>query len=220
MQKLFTGPISLTTKKDGYVRIAELEKEGAIFVDHSHLHTALQGDIVEVELLGKHKNQKGEDELYGSITQIIERGKKGYAGILEQENGIYFLVPDDRKMYTDIIIPETSLKDAKIGMKVVVALTSWTDAKKSPVGEVTAVLGKPGDNDAEMLAYALERGFSDIHDDAVVAEANEIKKRGIKDEDKENRRDFRNVPTFTIDPADAKDFDDAISFQKLENGHY
>ncbi len=220
MQKLFTGPISLTTKKDGYVRVAELEKEGSIFVDHSHLHTALQGDMVEVELLGKKKNVKGEDELYGSVTQIIERGKKGYAGIIEEENGIYFLVPDDKKMYTDVIIPENARKDAKTGMKVIVAITNWTDAKKSPIGEVVTILGKPGDNDAEMLAYAFERGFSDVHNDAVTKEANEIKKKGITEEDKKNRRDFRNVPTFTIDPVDAKDFDDAISFQKLENGKY
>lgn len=220
MQKLFTGPVSLTTKRDGYVRIAELEKEGAIFVDHSHLNTALHGDIVEVELLGKKKNVKGEDELYGKILKVVERAKKGYAGILEEENGMFFLVPDDKRMYTDIIVPNNARKDAEVGMKVVVAITNWTDPKKSPVGEVTVVLGKPGDNNAEMLAYALERGFSDVHNEDVVNEANEIKKRGITEEDKKDRRDFRNITTFTIDPADAKDFDDAISFQKLENGHY
>jgi ribonuclease R len=220
MQKLFTGSISLTSKRDGYVRVADLEQEGSIFIDHSHLHTALQGDIVEVELLGKHKNAKGEDELYGSVNSIIERGKKGYAGILEEENGMVFLVPDDKRMYTDIIVPNNARKDAAIGMKVIVAITSWTDAKKSPVGEVTTVLGKPGDNNAEMLAYALERGFSDVHNKEVNDEADAIKLRGITEEDKKDRRDFRDVPTFTIDPIDAKDFDDAISFKKLDNGRY
>lgn len=221
MQRLFTGTISITSKKDGYVRGVELEKEeGAIFVDHSHLNTALQGDTVEVELLGKHKNQKGEDELYGSVTKIIERGRKGYAGVLEEENGMFFLVPDDKRMYTDIIIPNDARKDAVVGMKVIVTLTNWTDAKKSPVGEVMTVLGKPGDNNAEMLAYALERGFSDEHAKEVNEEADAIKARGITEEDKQNRRDFRSVPTFTIDPIDAKDFDDAISFSTLENGNY
>lgn len=220
MQKLFTGQISLTSKKDGYVRVPDLEKEGSIFIDHSHLHTALAGDSVEVELLGKKKNAKGEDELYGTVTQILERGKKGYAGVLEEENGMVFLVPDDKKMYTDIIVPNNARMDAEIGMKVIVKITNWTDAKKSPIGEVTAILGKPGDNNAEMLAYALERGFSDVHNKEVNDEAEAIKLRGIKEEDKENRRDFRDVPTFTIDPIDAKDFDDAISFKKLENGHY
>ncbi len=222
MQRLFTGQISITSKKDGYVRVTDLEqsKAGAIFVDHSHLHTALQGDHVEVELLGKHKNQKGEDELYGSVTQIMERGRKGYAGVLEEENGMCFLVPDDKRMYTDIIIPNGARMDAELGMKVIVAITDWTDAKKSPVGKVTNILGKPGDNNAEMLAYALERGFSDEHTKEVNEEANSIKARGITEEDKKDRRDFRAIPTFTIDPIDAKDFDDAISFQKLENGHY
>jgi ribonuclease R len=220
MQRLFTGPISITSKKDGYVRVKELEHEGAIFVDHSHLHTALHADMVEVELLGKKKNLKGEDEMYGSVTKILERGKKGYAGILEEENGMVFLVPDDKRMYTDIIIPNNKRKDAEVGMKVLVTLSDWTDAKKSPVGEVSVVLGHPGDNDAEMLAYALERGFSDVHSDKVTKEANDINAHGITEEDKKDRRDFRQITTFTIDPADAKDFDDAISFQKLDSGKY
>lgn len=220
MQKLFTGSISLTSKKDGYVRVLDLEDEGSIFVDHSHLNTALQGDTIEVELLGKKKNLKGEDELYGAVTKVIERGRKGYAGVLEEENGMVFLVPDDKRMYTDVIIPNNARGESEIGQKVIVAITSWTDSKKSPVGEVTAILGKPGDNNAEMLAYALERGFSDVHTKEVNDEANAIKTKGITEEDKQNRRDFRAIPTFTIDPIDAKDFDDAISFQKLDNGHY
>ncbi len=220
MQRIFTGQISITTKKDGYVRVAELEEEGSIFVDHSHLHTALAGDTVEVELLGKKKNVKGEDELYGTVTKILERGKKGYAGVLEEENGMLFLVPDDKKMYTDIIISPNGRNGAEAGQKVIASITSWTDEKKSPIGEVVAVLGKPGDNDAEMLAYALERGFSDVHAKEVNDEAEAIKARGITEEDKAGRRDFRNVPTFTIDPVDAKDFDDALSFKKLDNGHY
>lgn len=220
MQRLYTGQISITSKKDGYVRVAEFEHEGSIFVDHSHLHTALQGDMVEVELFGKKKNAKGEDEFYGSVTKILERGKKGYAGTLEEENGMIFLVPDDKRMYTDIIVPNNACGGAEVGMKVIVALRDWEDSKKSPIGEVTKILGKPGDNNAEMLAYALERGFSDEHKKEVNEEAQRIKERGITEEDKANRRDFRNVSTFTIDPIDAKDFDDAISFQKLDNGHY
>lgn len=220
MQRLFTGPISITSKKDGYVKVAELEHDGAIFVDHSHLHTALHHDIVEVELLGKKKNIKGEDEMYGTVKRIIERGRRGYAGILEEENGMFFLVPDDKRMYTDILIPNNKRMDADVGMKVIVSIKDWTDSKKSPIGEVTNILGKPGDNDAEMLAYALERGFSDVHKDEVNTEAEEIKKRGIIKDDKNGRKDYRGVATFTIDPLDAKDFDDAISFKKLDNGNY
>jgi ribonuclease R len=220
MQRLYTGVISLNSKKDGYVRSPDLEKEGAIFVDHSHLNTALHHDSVEVELLGKKKNAKGEDELYGTITRVIERGKKGYAGILEEDHGMYFLVPDDRRMYTDIVIDKEKLDGANVGEKIIASIDDWSDHKKSPRGSVMKVLGHPGENDAEMLAYAYERGFSDEHNDAVNEEAQQIKLRGISEEEKAGRRDFRGVSTFTIDPADAKDFDDAISFKKLENGHY
>lgn len=220
MERVFTGQVSLSSKKDGYVRVDEFEHEGAIFVDHSHLNTALHQDIVEVELLGKKQNAKGEQELYGRVTAIVERGRKGYAGIIEEEGGHYFLLPQDKRMYTDILIDKNDLNGAESGMKVIVAITEWKDPKKSPIGKVTNVLGHPGDNDAEMLAYALERGFSAEHTEKVNEEANAISARGITEEDKANRRDFRTTPTFTIDPIDAKDFDDAISFKKLDNGHY
>ena len=220
MQRLFTGTININSKKDGYVRVVELEKEGSILVDHSHLETSLQGDTVEVEKKKKKEVREGHEQLYGKVTKVLERGKKGYARKKKKDNGLYFLVPQDKKMYTDIIIPEESLNGADVGMKVIACITKWTDPKKSPIGEVDAVLGRPGENNAEMLAYALERGFSDKHKKEVVEEADQIKERGIKEEDKINRRDFRDIATFTIDPFDAKDFDDAISFKKLDNGHY
>lgn len=220
MERVFTGQISITSRKDGYVRVQELEHEGAVFVDHSHLDTALHQDIVRVQLLGKKENNRGEQELYGKVIEIVERGRKGYAGILEEEHGHFFLVPHDKRMYTDILIEKDSLKGAEVGMKVIAEITEWKDPKKSPIGRISYVLGRPGDNDAEMLAYALERGFSDEHKEEVNREANEIKGRGITEEDKAGRRDFRTTPTFTIDPIDAKDFDDAISFKKLENGRY
>ena len=220
MQRIYNGQISITSKKDGYVRVAELDGDGSIFVPHDQLHTALHHDIVDVELLGKKKNHKDEDELYGIVRKIVERGRKGYAGVLEEENGILFFVPDDKRMYTDVLIPEGKRDGGVVGDKVIIAITEWHDPKKSPIGEVTKVLGKPGDNDAEMLAYALERGFSDEHAKEVNEEAEAIKQRGILDEDKKDRRDFRDVATFTIDPIDAKDFDDAISFKKLDNGHF
>lgn len=220
MQRIYNGQISITSKKDGYVRVAELDGDGSIFVPHDQLHTALHHDIVDVELLGKKKNHKDEDELYGIVRKIVERGRKGYAGVLEEEDGILFFVPDDKRMYTDVLIPEGKRDGGVIGDKVIIAITEWHDPKKSPIGEVTKVLGKPGDNDAEMLAYALERGFSDEHAKEVNEEAEAIQQRGILDEDKKDRRDFRDVATFTIDPLDAKDFDDAISFKKLDNGHF
>jgi ribonuclease R len=220
MNQIYLGTISVSSKKEGYVR---LQEEGtpkellaeSVHVMHDDLRTALHGDKVEVEILGK----KTDAGYMGRVLRIVSRGKKAYAGILEEDNGMFFLVPQDKRMYTDILIPKEKAKGGEAGMKVVASLTKWDDAKKSPVGEVIAVLGRPGENNAEMLAYALERGFSDEHPALVSEEAAAIKMRGITEGDKEGRRDFRNTLVFTIDPSDAKDFDDAISYKELENGH-
>lgn len=216
MQRIYQGTVAITSKKEGYVRVPELETEGSIYITHDHLATALHGDTVTVELIGKNS----EGELYGKIETIVERARKAYSGVLEEDHGIYFMIPQDKKMYVDIAVKKEHAHDAVVGDKVIVAITDWTDHKKSPWGEVQYVLGRPGENDAEMLAYALERGFSHQHPKSVNEEAENIKKAGITEADKVNRRDFSDTLTFTIDPIDAKDFDDAISFKKLDNGHY
>lgn len=236
MYKIIHGKISLTSKGDGYVRINEdhekideaFTKDESVFIDHEHLNCAFHGDIVEVEVLGKRKNEKtGEDIFYGKVTEILERAKYAHAGRLEEENGIFFLVPDDKKTYTDFLIRKEDTLSASPGDKVIAEIIKWADHKKSPFAKVVEILGKQGDNDAEMLAFALERGFFNNHKEEVEKEAIEIHKRGITEEDKKinedginGRRDFREILTFTIDPFDAKDFDDAISFKKLENGNY
>lgn len=236
MKKNIHGRITLTSKGEGYVRLTEEHekidpsfKDGeSVFIDHEHLNCALHGDLVEVEVLGKNKNHKtGEDIFFGKVNEILERSKYGHAGKLEEDHGVFFLIPDDKKTYTDFIIKKEDADGAQVGDKVIAEIINWTDHKKSPFAKVVKVLGKPGENDAEMLAFALERGFSDEHGKEVQKEAEDIHKKGITDEDKkinpngiDGRRDFRNVLTFTIDPADAKDFDDAISFEKLSNGNY
>lgn len=236
MHKLIHGRITLTSKGDGYVRLSEdhekldeaFTKDESVFVDHDHLNCAFHGDTVEVEVLGKRKNEKtGEDIFYGKVSEILERAKYAHAGKLEEDNGIFFLVPDDKKTYTDFIIKKEDANGAQAGDKVVAEIIKWEDHKKTPFGKVVQVLGKPGDNNAEMLAFALERGFYSDHKEEVKAEAEAIHARGITEEDKkinengiDGRRDFRKILTFTIDPADAKDFDDAISIQALANGNY
>lgn len=216
MQRLFQGTVSITVKIDAYVRVPELEEDGSIFVPHDGLNTALQGDTVTVELIGK--NDAGE--MYGRIREIVSRAKQAYSGTIEEDHGVFFLIPQDKKMYVDIAIPKDKAHDVVPGMKAIAKITDWTDHKKSPWGEITYVLGHPGENEAEMLSFALERGFSHKHPTSVDEEAKAIQEKGINEEDKKDRRDFRGVTTFTIDPFDAKDFDDAISFKKLENGHY
>lgn len=210
------GPMVITSKYDGYVRVrGEGNEVISIFIDHSNLHGALHADIVEAEVVGV-----GVDGgLYGKVKTIIKRGKYAYAGTIRIDHGSYFLVPQDKKMYVEVQIPHDKLNGAEDGDKVAVSIEEWTDYKRPPFGSVIQRLGRPGENDAEMLAYALEKGFSDEHKEAVIKESEAIKSRGIVAEDYANRMDYREIITFTIDPADAKDFDDAISYQELANGN-
>ncbi len=218
------GVISISSKGTGYVAIGTDKlarptsggnKDEDPEVDYKHLHTALHGDTVEILLHPKGKNRQTAE-----VTKIISRAKMSFAGVLEIENDVYFLKPDDTKMYTDILIPKNSLAGAKVGQKVFVEITSWEDGKKAPLGKVIKVLGRPGDNNVEMESIAIEKGFIAKLPDKVEREAEEIKKRGIREVDYVGRRDFRKTLTFTIDPYDAKDFDDAISFKEIEKDIY
>ncbi len=201
--KRLEGTISVSSKGTGYVRVEGYKED--IEIPFANLNTALHGDRVEITA-GRQT---------GKVVKIISRAKKGFAGVLEKEGGRYFLKPDDSKMYTDILIP----KGGKTGEKVFVEITGWRDPKKAPEGKVVKVLGRPGDNDAEMEAISLEKGFGLKLPEKTEQEARKIKERGITKEDYEGRRDFRKVLTFTIDPADAKDFDDALSFREVPEGY-
>lgn len=205
------GIISISSKGTGYVAIGEEKNKGQDpEIDSKHLNTALHGDMVEIIL-----HPKGQNRQTAEVSKIISRAKMRFAGVLEKEGEMMFLKPDDTKMYTDILIPRESLHNAKAGEKVFVEIVSWKDAKKAPLGKVVKVLGRPGDNDAEMHSIAMEKGFDSELPKKVYDEAKEIKHHGIKASDIVGRRDFRSIMTFTIDPADAKDFDDAISFREI-----
>jgi ribonuclease R len=208
------GIMSISHKGIGTIRIRNSDE--IIEIDHSFLHTACQGDTVQILL---HPKRNGKNQT-GEVHEIIRRSKKGFSGILEKENDTYFLVPSDLKMYADIIIPSNKLNGAKIGQKVFVTITEWTDAKKAPIGEVAKILGMPMEHNAEMEAIALEKGFDALFPIPVIKEAEKITQKGIKDDEIKSRRDLRTTTTFTIDPEDAKDFDDALSFKKLSNGHF
>ncbi|HCY18013.1 MAG: Ribonuclease R [Candidatus Nomurabacteria bacterium GW2011_GWB1_35_20] len=218
--KTTQGVISISSKGIGYVRTPDYEEDSEI--DFRHLNTALHGDMVEIIL-----HTKGHGRLTAEVSKIISRAKIGFSGVLEKENGLYFLKPDDTKMYTDILIPEKmparntshrevgGLNGAKAGQKVYVEIISWKDPLKAPEGKVIKILGKPGDNNAEMHAIAIEKGFDSDFPQKIKEEAKKIRDLGIKNEDFTRRRDFRKILTFTIDPEDAKDFDDAISFREI-----
>lgn len=207
------GTISISSRGTGYVRVLGYKTD--IEIDFNHLHTALHGDTVLVALHGK-----AEDRIRGEVAKIIVRAKTRFVGVLEKDDGMFFLKPDDTKMYRDILVREKMLAGAKLGQKVFVELLPWLDARKAPEGKVIKILGKPGDNNTEMHAIAIDKGFDAKLPREIEEEAQRIKKEGIKKSDYVDRRDMRRVLTFTIDPADAKDFDDAISFKDLKDGNY
>jgi ribonuclease R len=202
------GIISVSSKATGYIEVPGQTEDAEI--DYRHLNTALNGDTVKVLL-----HPKGHGRQTAEVTEILTRAKKAFVGVLEKEDALYFLKPDDTKMYTDILIPESELAGAVVNQKVFVELTSWKDHKKAPIGKVIKILGRPGDNETEMHSIAIEKGFDSVLPDHVELEARNIKIAGVKPEDFKNRRDFRGTLTFTIDPDTAKDFDDALSFKEL-----
>ncbi len=222
------GIISISSRGTGYVAVFDdktLKSKRIVVpnknmgkdpeINFRHLNTALHGDIVEIML-----HPKGSKRQTAEVLEIISRAKNGFTGILEKEGNMFFLKPDDTKMYTDILIPKEALNSAKIGQKVFGQIVSWKDSNKAPIGKITKVLGEAGHNDTEMYAIALERGFDEKLPKKVEDKAKEIKKHGIQKSDYKGRRDFRKTLTFTIDPADAKDFDDAISFKQINENEY
>lgn len=219
-ERYMEGPITITGKGLGRLRVKNTDD--VVEIDHQFLRTACHGDTVKILL---HPKSKGAIQT-GQVIEILRRSKQGFAGILSVENNIYFLIPSDLKMYADIVIPEDKLNGAKVGQKVFVTITHWIDHQMAPIGEITKVLGTPMEHNAEMEAIALEKGFDAVFPTDVVKESEKIAANGIKESEIANRRDMRGTLTFTIDPSDAKDFDDALSFKDLsaqsglDNGLY
>lgn len=184
-----------------------------------HLRCALHGDEVEVRLLGG-KSKYGRP--FGEVARIVKRAKEKFVGVVQSEGGKTFIRPDDWRCYTDFALAAEKGVDAKGGDKVLFRMHPWTDSQRAPQAEVLEVIGRAGEHNAEMQALALARGFSSSFPPAVERAAEEIKKRETEIFAAEipKRRDMRNTLTFTIDPADAKDFDDALSLASLPNGHY
>lgn len=212
------GSISVTGKGIGYIDLVQGKRGlGRVVIEQNDLNTALNGDSVKVDIFPNLR----DGEIVGEVTEILKRSKIGFSGVLEKTGDIYFLIPSDNRMYKDIIIPESKLNGAKVGDKIFSVISTWEDPKKAPLGEVVEVLGKPRENDAEMRGIALEKGFTAAFPPDVVREAEQIAKdTDLEAKDFGDRRDFRNVTTFTIDPEDAKDFDDALSFVDLGDGLY
>ena len=194
-----------------YVRVEGEEKD--IFVNQRNTANALNGDRVEVVVM--HRGRDGKME--GEITRIVERSRKPYVGIAEVGAHQIFVRADSRRMPMDIYLSKRLYPDVKDGEKVVVRIADWAEGSKSPVGELIERLGMAGNNDTEMHAILAEFGLPYVYPAAVEKAADKIPAE-ISAEEIARREDFRGVTTFTIDPKDAKDFDDALSIRKLKGG--
>ncbi|MDO8591019.1 MAG: ribonuclease R [bacterium] len=205
------GIIRIAGKGLGFFEAVGFKED--ILIETENLNTALNKDEVEIALLPKSKNQR----LSGKVLKILKRAKNQFVGTLEQDKERFFLVPDDKKMYKDIVLHSNNTLKNSVGMKVLIKFTGWKDPKKNPEGELIKIIGRKGDNNAEMMGIALEKGFDASFSETVEREAEKIAQQAgiISSEELAKRKDFRKTLTFTIDPIDAKDFDDAISFKKL-----
>ncbi|MDT3696057.1 MAG: ribonuclease R [Ignavibacterium sp.] len=209
-----TGRLEINKNGYGFV-IINNGNNNDIFISSGNLGAALDGDIVEVELFAK---QRGKN-LEGQIIRIIKRKRKEYVGKLNKSKSFYFISPDDPNIHRDIYINKTRLKGAKTGDKVVVGNLSWDSSMLNPEGEVIEVYGKAGSVDAEVFSLSREFNLRYKFPKSVLTEADEIS--AYISEDEINKRvDYRDKNVFTIDPDDAKDFDDALSIEKSENGNY
>lgn len=212
-QNYYTGKVDIAGRGQGYIIVEDLEED--IYVKSKNLNKALNGDIVEVYVFKRKKGGKTE----GEVTKIIERKRTEFVGTIQVQENFAFVDITDYKMYTDIFVPKNNINGAKNGEKVLVAMEDWPEKADSPLGRVIKVLGMPGEHNTEIHSILAQYGLPYEFPPEVEEYANKID-TSIKDSEIKKRRDMREVLTFTIDPKDAKDFDDALSFEKLENGNF
>ncbi len=207
-----TGVIDLTSRGTAYLITDECKED--VFIPQAWLNHALNGDKVKVLLSARSRRRRPE----GEVVEILERKKETFVGTIQCSQHYAFLIPTGKQLPYDIFIPLSALNGAKNGEKAIVKITTWPENQKNPEGKVLEVLGQPGDNDTEMNAimaeYELPVKFPTNVEKAADKIAEEIPSEEIK-----KRKDFRDITTFTIDPKDAKDFDDALSVRRLENGN-
>lgn len=214
LQNFIIGTVDMTADGSAYI-VPEDEFEKDVFVAPRKLKNALHGDTVKAYVFAKKSGRKNE----GEVVEILKRAKSDFTGVIKISDRFAFVIADDKKMMHDIFVPLADTLDAKNGQRVLVTLSDWPESAKNPIGIVKHVLGNQGENNTEMNAILAQYGFPLEFPPQVEKEANAIPEE-IPAEEIAKRKDFRNILTFTIDPADAKDFDDAISYQKLPNGNH
>ena len=212
-QDYYEGKIDMTGRKTAFFVCPDLDDD--VFIPTANLNRALDKDIVKVYVYNRRKGKRPE----GEVIEVVERHKTDFVGVIDIQKNFAFVSTANPKMYTDIFIPKDKLGEAEQGDVVLVHIEDWPKRADSPFGSVIKVLGKPGQHDTEIHAILAEYGLPSEFPIEVETYAQKID-TSITPEEIANRRDMRDTLTFTIDPKDAKDFDDALSFKQLENGNY
>lgn len=212
-REYYEGTIDMTGRKSAYFICPEFEED--VFIPSNNLNHALDKDTVKVYVYNKRSGRRAE----GEVIEVIERYKTDFVGVIDIQKNFSFVSTANPKMYTDIFIPKDKIGEAEQGDVVLVHIEDWPARADSPFGKVVKVLGKPGEHDTEIHAILAEYGLPAEFPIEVETFAQKID-TSISESEIAKRRDMRDTLTFTIDPKDAKDFDDALSFKKLENGNY
>ena len=214
-RKYSVGKLDVTSSGNGYFVTDDYEDD--IFIPNINLGKGLHNDTVKAFVYKKRSGKKYEAD----VVEIIERAKTEFVGVLQKNptKNFGFVVPDNNKMYADIFVSENKMNGAEDGDKVQAKIVDWPKNSKNPFGKITAVLGKPGEHNTEMHSILLEYDLPYEFEPEVEKDAENLPIE-ITEKEISKRRDMRKDLTFTIDPKDAKDFDDALSFTKLENGNY
>ncbi len=216
--KVIEGRVDMTRSGAAYI-VSELQ-DSDVYVSSRHLNGALHGDTVKVTLFpADRRRNTAQRRPEGQVISVVKRAHEVFMGTLHRQRNYAVVLPENAAMAIEIYVPLDACADAKDGDKVVVRIVDWREGTAhAPVGKITQVLGAVGGNNFEMQKILINSGFELSHSEEVMAEAEAIPAR-IPEMEMAMRRDFREILTFTIDPEDARDFDDAISFQILENGH-
>ena len=210
--KLFQGIINFSNKRDP---IIDCDKINHIIKLKDSIINFLHGDLVEFEILSR----KRKGFYIGNIISLIKREKNEYVGIIQINKNFAFTILDDKRIHTDIFIPSINIGDAEDGDKVLVKILEWKKQDLSPIGKIKKVLGKPGEHETEIDSILTQNNINLSFPHEVLEYTKSISEK-ISDEEIKKRRDYRNILTFTIDPVDAKDFDDALSFKKIDEESY
>lgn len=208
----FTGVVDHVSSRFAYVDIGE---EQDVYVKTKDLGSAVDGDTVKVTILPSRHGEHPE----GKVVEVLKRNRSRFVGRIDVSANFAFVIPDFRKIHQDFFVYPENIKGAKTNDKVIVEVVSWAESDKKPEAKVVEILGKAGENEAEIHSIMAEFDLPFRFPEQIEKESETIEE-GITKEEIKKRRDFRDITTFTIDPEDAKDFDDALSFRKLDNGQY